>query len=434
MADRAVRAVSAKLAISLRAKRAMSPSHPSPSQENQAVPSPGTAAAVYLSGFLTLSVVLMMGVTVPLWTVALRLSAFPTGLVMGAQALTPMLFAIHMGTLMDRLGVRRMMIFLAIGAVVLPLLYPLLPWFWPLVALQLATGITVQVTWVGAQTLIGRLVPGNRRYYGRFGAAANLGMLVGPLLSGISWSMWGPWGAFGLMSLWAMPLLVTALLLPAEGELPNAGRDPVNSAASSRLSLSSLLPDMRSYAAGFSLLGRPAIALAVLSTFLRIAASSIRSSFYPVYLRHAGFSGSLIGLLIASGSLWGSFGALLTERLVEAAGSMRRALMVTVATAIAAMMVTPLMPGFAALFAAMAVFGAAMGLNQPILLAILSSSVSFEEQGLSVGLRISANMASTLTVPPLMGLIIELAGVRMGFYVSGAILLVATALVFLVAE
>ena len=43
-------------------------------------------------------------------------------------------------------------------------------------------------------------------------------------------------------------------------------------------------------------------------------------------------------------------------------------------------------------------------------------------------------MASTLTVPPLMGLIIEFAGVRMGFYASGAVLLVATALVFLVAE
>jgi hypothetical protein len=73
-----------------------------------------------------------------------------------------------------------------------------------------------------------------------------------------------------------------------------------------------------------------------------------------------------------------------------------------------------------------------MGVNQPILLAILSSSVGFEYQGASAGLRSTANLVAGLGVPAGMGFLIEFTGIRLGFYVTGALLLGATAMVWLI--
>ncbi len=386
--------------------------------------SPRAQAGLYLSAFFSLSLTMMLSVTVPLWTVALRTSPWVTGIALGAPGLAPLLLGIHAGTVIDRLNLRGVMAWLAIVATILPLLYPAFPWVSALIVLQLAAGLTYQTIWIGAQSLVGRLAPGDPRYFGRFGAATNFGMFVGPLLAGVAWSVLGARGAFGLMSLWGVGLLFSALGLPAHGEgQQQATHRPL-----------AVLCDLRSYSAAFSLLKHPAVTLVVLATFLRLTSTAMRGSFYPVYLLKVGFSGSTIGFLIATSSLWGAFGALLTERMLALIGSAHRALMGTIVVALISVTVTPLMPGAGSLFTAMAVYGAAMGFNQAVLLSILSSSVGAANQGLGAGIRLSANQVAVFSIPPIMGGIVEFMGFQAGFYITGVVLLGATALVWLATQ
>ncbi|MGH7906706.1 MAG: MFS transporter, partial [Candidatus Binataceae bacterium] len=140
--------------------------------------------------------------------------------------------------------------------------------------------------------------------------------------------------------------------------------------------------------------------------------------------------GSQIGILLAFGALIGSVAALLAESAVSVCGSRRRALIIAVALAILGITITPLMPNFALLAVAMVVFGVGMGINQPLLLAILSSAVSYENQGVSAGLRSTANLIASLLIPIVMGFVIEAAGIRHGFYIMGAALLFACLIVF----
>ncbi len=85
--------------------------------------------------------------------------------------------------------------------------------------------------------------------------------------------MLGPWAGFALISLWGVALLVA----DAVDTTPRV--HPVERQGSAE-------PDagLRSYVAAGKLLRIPGIMLVILATFLRIACSSIRGSFYPVYL------------------------------------------------------------------------------------------------------------------------------------------------------
>jgi MFS family permease len=379
-----------------------------------------TALAIYGCGFFTLGFSVLNGLAVPLWTVELNAPPAITGMVLGVQALLPLIFSIHVGTLMDRTDARLVMLILAIASSVVPLLYPLLPWIPALFALQMVAGLIYQLSWVGAQTLIGRAYPGNPRFYGRFSSAANLGMFLGPLLDGFAWSWLGAWGGFGLMAVWGAGLTVAVFAVPK-----------VVGESHQRLDWrTGLVPDLRSYAATFRLIRIPAISLVVLATFLRICASYIRGSFYTVYLsRDAHLSGSAIGALIAFGSLVGTLGSLFAESSVRLCGSQRRALILSEAAALLFISITPTLPRVWMLAVGIAGYGVGMGVNQPILLAILSSAVGFEYQGAATGLRSTANLVAGLALPISMGFVIEAAGIAHGFYITGAVLLAATALV-----
>lgn len=376
--------------------------------------------AIYACGFFTLGFSVLIGLAVPLWTVELRAPPAITGMVLGVQALLPLLLSIHVGTLMDRTDARLVMLMLAIASTAVPLLYPLLPWIPALFALQMVAGFIYQLSWVGAQTLIGRAYPGNPAFYGRFSSAANLGMFLGPLLDGFAWSWLGPWGGFGLMAVWGAGFTVAVLAVP-------------KSFVKSPLQLdwrTGLVPDFGSYRATFRLIRIPAITLVVLATFLRICASYIRGSFYTVYLSHdAHLSGSAIGALVAFGSLVGTFGSLFAQSSVKLCGSQRRALLLSEALALLSISITPMLPSVSMLALGIAGYGVGMGVNQPILLAILSSAVSFEYQGAATGLRSTANLVAGLGLPVCMGFVIEAAGITNGFYITGAVLLAATALV-----
>ncbi|MDB5727572.1 MAG: hypothetical protein JWR25_579 [Noviherbaspirillum sp.] len=385
--------------------------------ENKNTSSQAGLYATYATGFFSLSLVPMTSLIVPLW--ALQLGAAPSmiGIIVASRAVLPFFLSIHGGAMMDRLGTRRMLlVFTAIGTLI-SLLYPMSKWIWALVLVQLVVGWAQGMGWIGAQIKIAKIAGGNAKYSGRFTFFTTCGTFLGPLIAGMTWDFAGVWGAFILIALWGTGLLIASYALPAGSD---RNHPP--------LRLREFCPNLSDYVRAFALISVPAVAFIVGATFLRIGVISIQSSFYNVYLQGIGLTGTLIGILVSIDSLVGGPATLLTGVAVKAIRP-HWLLLLAIGVAVVAMCITPLLESFPPLLLAASIYGIGVGMSFPLLLSILSNAADDKEQGLSVGLRTTANRAASIVIPVVMGFVIELTGIRLGFFVIGAMLLTALCLV-----
>ena len=123
-------------------------------------------------------------------------SALMIGVILGARNFLPTLLSIHGGAMMDHLGAKRVMMVFALVGVVVHLIYPLAPWIWAVLILQMLSGLSTTMAWMGTQTLIGQIMKGNTVYSGRLSSAALIGNLTVPPIIGAAWDILGPWGRF----------------------------------------------------------------------------------------------------------------------------------------------------------------------------------------------------------------------------------------------
>ncbi len=367
---------------------------------------------IYATACFSLSVTLMKGIAVPLWCIALGMPPAMMGVVMSARSILPLFLSIHGGALMDRLGVRRTLLVLTIINVALPWLYPAFPLIIAVVILELVGGLTVSMAWIGAQTALARVAQGDPRAAGRFSFATNLGNLLGPLLVGIAWELGGPVAGFGSISAWGLLLLLSVLFLPV-GE---RDKPPLTS-------WKELLPDWNSYVQAFRMLKQPGVDMVVFMTFVRIAAYSVQGSFYAVALVHLGQNEANIGVLMGIAGLSSGAATLLSGITAKMVGSQKAVLVGGIGMAVVFICITPALGSFPMLFIGALLFGLGMGISLPLLLSVLSSAIPREHQGISVGLRSTANRLAGVIIPIGLGLVIDMLGIEYGFYVVGALLL-----------
>lgn len=375
--------------------------------------------AVYASGYLSTSLQNMSGLLIPLWVVVtLDPSAFMIGVILGARNFLPTLLSIHGGAMMDHLGAKRVMIVFAVVGFVVPIMYPLAPWIWTVIILQMLSGLATTTSWMGAQTLIGQVMKGDTTHSGRLGSAALIGNLTVPPIVGAAWDNLGPWGGFLLMSLWAAGLFVAAFVLPAPSkELSRAG---------DRLRARDFIPRLSSYLEAFALLSIPAIALVVMVSALRNTTYAIRSSFYVVYLDSIALSGTEIGFLMSAAGMFGTGAALLTGRLSKVIKPVIL-MFVTVAGTIIFISVTPFMGTFWQLMIIAALWGASAGMSMPLMFSIMAKAADTQSQGKSVGMRLTANRLGATVLPVFMGAVADISGIGASFLIIGAVLLLALA-------
>jgi MFS family permease len=373
---------------------------------------------IYGAGVFSNSNVTISSIIVPLWAVYLEMSPGIIGLLLGIRHLPGLLFAIHGGVLLDRIGARPVMIFFALIAVVVPLLFPVLPFVWAIMVLQMIWGFATTMTWMGAQTCVSQIMRGSTRHAGRLSVSVRIGMLAGPPLAGWGWDTWGAWGGFGTISVWAVGLLISCLLLPS---LPPADRAPGR-----EFRLSDLIPRTSDYIGALRMMTVPAIAICVYLSTIRIASYGVQESFYIVYLKEVGMTGENIGLLAGTGhSLLGAVGALMLS-LAPSISSLRRQLylfLITLAAAVVLISISPLMTDFWPLFAAITLRGLLLGFNQPLMISVMAAASPANVQGQTVGLRTTANRAASFVVPIAMGAMVEVVGLAASFYIIGAMML-----------
>src|SRR6201981_1412139 len=356
-------------------------------------------ASLYVAGPFAMGYTEFYNFLIPLYGLSLSMSAGQIGMLVGARSLLAVFLSIHVGVLMDRLGTRRVALFFVWTAMAMAPVFPLLPWFWPLLLLQIVNGAALQFAWSGSQTLIAQLAEGEAEYIGRFSFFARFGTTLAPMIAGAGWDWGGAWPAYMLGVAWGAVLTI-ALLRAPEAEIPGAdGRDPRQRPGCRARDVIPRLPD---YVRCFALMAIPAVATTMAIIFLRTATNGVQSSIYVVYLKGIGLTGTSIGTLFAAIEITSGLGSLVAGRAMRLGDPQRTMLSGTVLS-ILLICITPFFGGaFALLFAAQASRGWLQGVVQPMMFSVQAKAVGPHRQGSVVGLR-TMNRLAAIVIPPLVG-------------------------------
>lgn len=275
--------------------------------------------------------------------------------------------------------------------------------------------------WLGAQTLFGQTMRRDHVYAGRFAFALRVGGFTGPPLAGLVWDNLGVGSGFLFISLWAGGAIVAALLLPAD-----AGG--AAGASKRKAKLSDVVPRMKDYVAAFRLATIPAMSVVLMITVVRIAASSVQDSFYPLYLATIGYSATQIGLLVTISAATAAASSL-TIGWVTRYVSPMWALIMSAALSVVTVSVTPLLPSFTALALVAGLRGLTMGISQPLMMSMLIGAAGPGSQGKGAALRTTANRVAAAVTPMVMGAVAAMTSLATSFYVIGGLLLLAALVV-----
>jgi MFS family permease len=386
-------------------------------------------APLYIAGPFAQGYTEFYNFLIPLYGLSLGMSAGEIGMLVGARSLLAVFLSIHVGVLMDRFGTRRVTLFFVWTAMALAPVFPLLPWFWPLLLLQIVNGGALQFAWSGSQTLVAQLAEGEAEYLGRFSFFARIGTTVAPMIAGVAWDFGGAWPAYALGFAWGVALTLALLRAPEAQIAAGEGRDPRRRA---RFRLRDVLPRLSDYVRCFALMAIPAVATTMAIIFLRTATNGVQSSLYVVYLKGVGLTGTSIGTLFAAIEITSGLGSLFAGRAMRLGDPQRTMLSGTVLS-ILLICVTPFTGGiFALLFVAQASRGWLQGVVQPMMFSVQAKAVGPHRQGSVVGLRQTMNRLAAIVIPPTMGTIADHSGAGQSFVILGTVLIVLCAPVALI--
>ena len=161
---------------------------------------------------------------IPLYGLSLGMSAGEIGMLVGARSLLAVFLSIHVGALMDRFGTRRVTLFFVWTAMALAPVFPLVPWFWPLLLLQIVNGGALSFAWSGSQTLIAQLAEGEAEYIGRFSFFARIGTTAAPMIAGARLGFRRRLAVLYGRRAWGVVLTVALLRAPEADDRAGEGR------------------------------------------------------------------------------------------------------------------------------------------------------------------------------------------------------------------
>jgi MFS family permease len=386
-------------------------------------------ASIYIAGLFAMGYTEFYTFLIPLYGLSLGMSAGQIGMLVGGRSLLAVFLSIHVGVLMDRFGTRRVTLFFVWTAMALAPIFPLVPWFLPLLLLQVVNGAALNFAWSGSQTLIAQLAEGEAEYIGRFSFFARFGTTLTPMISGVAWDWGGAWPAYMLGAAWGAVLTI-ALLRAPEAEIAGAEGRAARQRASFRAR--DVVPRLPDYLRCFALMAIPAVATTMAIIFLRTATNGVQSSLYVVYLKGVGLTGTSIGILFAAIEVMSGFGSLFAGRAMRL-GDPRRTMLSGTVLSIVLICVTPFLGGiFLLLLLAQAARGWLQGVVQPVMFSVQAKAVGRYRQGSVVGLRQTMNRLAAIVIPPTMGMIADRWGAGESFVILGTLLLLLSAPVALI--
>lgn len=367
------------------------------------------------AAFFAITAEALIGMLLPLWALDRGLGPQALGVLVALGSVTPLAAAPAVGALCDRYGDRSVLLWTAAGTAASALVYAPAPGFAAACVVQLLGGLTRSTSWVAAQSYAVRRVPEfqRARVMGRFSFAGSVGMLIAPALAGLLVRQGGIEAGFWLLAAWGMGLFAVGLALPAT---PQA-----------RVVASPWRVASAAYGHMWPLLARPALAVIMALTMLRLSAAAVNASFYPVHLAQAGLDSATIGMLFAAINGSVSLGALAAAPLARRRGT-ERLLIRSIALAVVAICLVPLTTQVWLIALLSALHGLGLGLSLPTLLAAIGTATPVHERGQVIGLRTVFNRVGYLVVPVAIGMLAARLPLAASFLIVGAVILALLAL------
>lgn len=346
-------------------------------------------------------------VVVALYALDLGASQFTIGVLMALYALCPMLFAVSIGKLADRVGPRLPMTLGTVGVALALLLPPIFPGMTTLYFSALLLGTSFHFFFVTVTGIAGGIggVENRSRNYALVSLGFSAAGLLGPMAAGFSIDYLGHLRTFlVLVTFTVIPIL---FLLFWAGFLPKAVKREGHSAKNSALDLWRM-PKLRN----------TFIASGIISS-----AWDLFQFYMPVYGHSIGLSASAIGMVLGAFALATFVIRIVLPRLVQRS-SEAEILTYSIFVAACAFALFPFFHAAYALAAIAFLLGLGVGCGQPMSMSLIYTLSPLGRVAESAGLRVTVNNFAHLVIPLAFGSI----GTAFGFYpvfISNSAMLVA---------
>jgi MFS family permease len=328
------------------------------------------------------------------------------GVILGLSGLLPALIAVPAGQLTDRFGalvqaaVASLICivgFAGLSLVRTPLLVAV---GLALVGLGHTAGVLAYQSFVASSEGIANRV----QAFGWISAVISLAQSLGPAGAGLLADQFTLTTVFGLSSVIASLSLVGVSALRTErtaavAALPAAGM-PV--------------------AVGKSWWQYPSLLFAVTATLLFALSYNVRLSFLPLYLEAIGHTTTEIGILFSVQAL---AGLAVRSRIgwVSTTFGEWWVMMVVFLASVPVFALIPTTVGFSTLLALSLLLGVGNGMMHPVTLAVATTAVPYDRQGMALGLRYAAFRFGSTTSPLLLSLAVAVLGLA-GAFLAAAVL------------
>lgn len=339
------------------------------------------------------------------------------GFIVGAFSLIAVFLSIPLGGLVDRFGVKRLLVFGVICNIANAVILLQTDTVSKVIIAQLIAGIAFLLHVVASQTFISRLPDASRREKGfgwlSFGAAA--GQSVGPILGGILVDRFDYQVAFWVvLALSSAGLVLLGLKDTGESIPTRSSYNPVQDARQ----------------AG-ALAMEPKVLMILFFTFAIIFAANLQASFLPVLLRAEGLTEFTVGILISIFAVMSTSIRLIFGRLLDIFDR-KKILAISMLAIILAVGLIPSMVSVAGFAILISIFGLGFGMTQPLSMIMIADLTNPNQSGLAMGLRFSAIMLAGLLSPIFLGFIVETFGLSPAFYVAASVVALAGIRMFII--
>ena len=322
-------------------------------------------------------------VALPLHALSLGVDAFSVGVIMALWALCPMLIALSVGRLVDRVGPRVPMLAGTVGVAAALLV----PYFFPGVAslyiLALVVGTAFQFFFVPTQGITGALGgPEHRaRNYSLLAVGFSIASFLGPLIAGFSIDYFGYETAYLMLAV--CPAIAVVLLGFKGGMLPKAA---IATGGEQKKSSS------------FALLRIAKLRNAIIASGLISVGWDLYLFFFPIYGHSIGLSASAIGVIISMFAV-AVFVIRVALPVLARKWSEFEILLHAIGFAGAALLLFPLFQNPYLLAVASFVLGLGCGVGQPMSMSLIYSLSPSGRASEGAGLRVTFNHFTHLVVP-----------------------------------
>jgi len=348
-----------------------------------------------------------------------QMGAGPTtiGFIVGSFSLIAVFLSIPLGGLVDRFGVKRLLVFGVFCNIVNAAILIRTDTISMLIIAQLIAGIAFLLYVVASQAFVSRLPDAFRREKGfgwlAFGASA--GNSVGPILGGI------------LVGRFDYPVAFWVVLALSSAGLMLLGLEDTKESIATK---SSYNPVQDARQAGLLAIS-PQVLLVLIFTFAIVFAANLRASFLPVLLRAEGLTEFTVGVLISIFAIMSTGIRLIFGRLLDTFNR-KKILAMSMLAIIFAVGLLPSAFSVAGFVILISLFGLGFGMTQPLSMVMIADMTDPDQSGLAMGLRFTAIMLAGLLSPVVLGFIIEIMGVSPAFYVAALVVALAGIRMFII--